>query len=168
MPLPSLFVAVAPRKNSSKDRYKEVRNAKIHRDYEVEDSLETGISLVGTEVKAIRAGQANINDAFARIDKKNEVIVYGMHIAEYSFGNFQNHAPRRPRKLLLHKKEILKLKFAVEAGNRTLVPRRLYFKGGLVKIELCLCAGKKRFDKREDLKKKEATREMQRALKARA
>lgn len=156
--------AKSSKKGSAKERFSEVRNNKAHRNYFVEEKLEVGIQLRGTEIKAVREGKAQINDCFARIDK-GELFLYHAHIGEYSFGTDQNHAPLRPRKLLAHRKEILRLKNLVEAGGLTLVPLRMYFKGSLLKVELGVCKGKKLFDKREDLKRKTDMREAQRAMK---
>lgn len=150
---------------SGAGRYREIRNAKIGRDYFIEDSFECGIVLTGTEVKSLRQGNAQITDAFARVER-GQVTLYHAHIDEYSFGNFANHNPKRPRRLLLHKREILKIESQLQPGRRTLVPRRIYFKGGLIKLELCVCMGKKQYDKREDLKQKVDRREMDRALKS--
>jgi SsrA-binding protein len=104
-------------------------------------------------VKSIRAGQAQINDAFGRYEK-GELWLYNVHIAEYTWGNQFNHEPRRKRKLLLHKHQVRKIAMALEAGGRALVPLRMYFKDALVKVEIALCTGKKLYDKREDLKRK--------------
>lgn len=149
------------------ERPREVRNAKVHRNYFIGETYEAGLKLTGTEVKSVRAGRAQINESFARIEKGDKPTLYHAHIDEYKFGNENNHNPTRPRLLLLHKKEILKIRLALEAGGQALIPTRLYFKGGLIKIELALCTGKKLYDKREDLKKKEALREAQRAMSAR-
>ncbi|MGJ3243911.1 MAG: SsrA-binding protein SmpB [Opitutales bacterium] len=143
----------------------EVRNTKLHFKYAVEEKIEAGIVLQGTEVKAIRAGDAQITEAFARINQ-GEVFLYNAHIQEYVFGNTQNHKPTRPRKLLLHRKEIDRVRGALEAGGKTLVPSRLYLKNGLVKVELALCKGKKLHDKRDSMKKKLQLREAERAMKA--
>ncbi len=147
-------------------RFTEVRNAKAGRDYFVEQKFEAGIALKGTEVKSIRAGRAQINDAFGRIDR-GEVWLFNAHIDEYSFGSIYNHETRRTRKLLLHQHEIRKIIQAMDAGGKALVPLRLYFKGALVKCEIALCSGKKLYDKREDLKKRVVDRELSKALKFR-
>lgn len=152
-------------KKDSSARQKEIRNSKVFRDYFVEDRLEAGIVLTGTEVKSIRAGRAQINDAYGRIDK-NSLFLYHMHISEYEFGNVFNHNPYRPRKLLLHRKELQRIEMAVNAGGAVIVPIRVYFKQGLVKVEIGICKGKKLYDKREDLKKKAHEQDMKRALKA--
>ncbi|MFP4069473.1 MAG: SsrA-binding protein SmpB [Opitutales bacterium] len=145
------------------DRFTEVRNAKAFHNYFVGEKFEAGLVLQGTEVKAIRDGNAQITEAFCRIEK-GQVWLYNCHIGEYKFGNFQNHPPRRKRKLLLHRREINKLIGAVEAGGKTLVPLRLYLKHGLVKVEIALCTGKKLHDKRETLKRKVVMREAEREM----
>jgi len=129
----------------------------------VDERLETGIVLTGTEVKSIRAGQAQISDAFVRIDRGRPVM-YHAHIAEYSHGNMANHNPYRPRPLLMHEKEIARLAQEVQAGGRTLIPLRMYFKQGLIKVEVGLCRGKKKFDKRQTMKEKDEMREAQRTV----
>ncbi len=150
-------------KKIDSERYREIRNAKVRRDFFIEDSLEAGIVLTGTEVKSIRSGRAQISDAFIRIDK-GEAFLYHAHIEEYLFGNLNNHIPYRPRKLILHKKEIQKLEVALQGGSRTLIPLRLYFKKGLIKVQIALCKGKKLYDKREDLKKKAILRDTERTM----
>lgn len=157
---------MAAQKKDSK-RYTEIRNSKALRDYSVDEKFEAGIQLRGTEVKAIRAGKAQINDAFARIEK-GEVWMHNAHIEQYAFGNINNHDAKRIRKLLLHRRHIEKIKAALDAGGgRALVPLRMYFKEALVKVEVALCTGKKQHDRREDLKKKAHDREVDQALKAR-
>ena len=141
-----------------------MRNSRARRDYFIDESLEAGIVLQGTEVKSIRKGMAQINESFVRIDKGSPIL-YHAHIAEYAFGVNSNHNPYRPRKLLLNKKEIRKWEQAIQSGGRTIVPLRIYFKAGLIKVEVGLCRGKKQFDKREDLKKAEDLRETQRTVK---
>ncbi len=150
-------------KKQNPDRFKEVRNAKAHHNYFVGDRFEAGVALTGTEVKSVREGNAQIGDSFARIEK-GQVWLYNSHIGEYKYGNFQNHEPRRKRKLLLHRREIAKLHGAIEAGGKTLVPLRMYLKHGLVKVEVALCTGKKLHDKRETLKKKISLREAEREM----
>jgi len=139
-------------------RYTEIRNSKALHDYFVDERFEAGIQLRGTEVKSIRAGKAQITGAFGRCDK-GELWLHNVHIDPYAFGNTQNHEPRRTRKLLLHSHQIRKISQALEAGGRTVVPLRMYFKDALVKVEMGLCTGKKLFDKREVVKKKEQLRE---------
>ena len=139
-----------------------VTNHKGRRDYHVLETFEAGIVLQGTEVKSLRAGKGQIADAFARVEK-DAVWLYNVHIDEYSHGNLQNHAPKAPRKLLLHKSEIRKLfELAAVKGN-ALIPLAFYWKNGKVKVSLAVGKGKQQFDKREDLKKRDADRELKRA-----
>jgi SsrA-binding protein len=154
----------APKKNSS--RFTEIRNSKALRDYFVDERFEAGIQLRGTEVKSIRAGRAQINDAFGRVEK-GEVWLHNAHIEQYAFGNIHNHDAKRIRKLLLHARDIRKIQLALAAGSRALVPLRMYFKDALVKVEVALCTGKKLYDRREDLKKKAQMREVNQELKDR-
>lgn len=156
---------MSAQKKDSK-RYTEIRNSKALRDYFVDERFEAGIQLKGTEVKAIRAGKAQINDAFGRVEN-GEVWLHGAHIEQYAFGNIHNHDAKRIRKLLLHRHHIRKIQLALDAGGRALVPLRMYFKEALVKVEVGLCTGKKLFDKRDTLKKKAETREMDKDLKFR-
>lgn len=151
------------KKQSLDSRFTEIRNSKAFHNYFVGEKFEAGLVLQGTEVKAIRQGDAQITEAFCRIEK-GQVWLYNAHIGEYKFGNFQNHPPRRKRKLLLHRREINKLIGAVEAGGKTLVPTRVYLKHGLVKAEIALCTGKKLHDKRETLKRKVVMREAEREM----
>lgn len=151
-------------KKKSKEAPKDIRNKKLHFKYKVEESFEAGIVLRGTEVKAIRQGDAQINESFCKVRERN-IYLYNAHISEYSHGNLNNHAPTRARKLLLHQKEIDRIQGQIEAGGKTLVPAKIYFKKGLIKVEVALCTGKKLYDKREDLKKKDALREAERAMK---
>lgn len=153
-------------KKKSAESQREIRNAKANHNYFVGDRVECGIVLLGTEVKAIRNGDAQISEAFCRIEKA-QVWLYNAHIGEYKFGNLQNHAPRRKRKLLLHRREINKLIGAVETGGKSLIPLRIYLKHGLIKIEIALCTGKKLHDKRETLKKKITMREAEREMRNR-
>ena len=146
-------------------RYKEVRNAKAFHNYEVGDRYECGIVLTGTEVKSIRSGKAQIADGYIRIER-GQVNLYQVHIDEYSFSSFNNHNPKRPRRLLLHRREINKLTGALQSGGLALIPLKLYFQEALVKIEIALCRGKKLYDKREALKAKEASRETERLRRA--
>ncbi|MBI3885619.1 MAG: SsrA-binding protein SmpB [Opitutae bacterium] len=147
-------------------RYTEMRNSKALRDFFIHDKFEAGIKLVGTEVKSIRGGQAQITDAFARIEK-GDVWLYGAYIQEYSHGGLSQHAPRRVRKLLLNANEIRKIRQAVETGGKTIVALRMYFKEALVKVEIALATGKKQFDKRADIRKREGDLEARKALKFR-
>src|SRR5215471_1644289 len=139
-----------------------VTNPKARRDYHILETFEAGIVLHGTEVKALRAGKGQISDAFARVED-DEVFLYQAHIDEYSHGNLQNHEPKAPRKLLLHKSEIRKLFGLVSVKGNALVPLSFYWKNGRVKVALAVGKGKAQFDKREDLKKREAARELKRA-----
>ena len=148
-------------------RFSEVRNAKALRDYTVDERFEAGIQLRGTEVKAIRAGKAQISDAFARVEK-GELWLHNAHIEQYAFGNIHNHDAKRIRKLLLHRRQLEKIRIALETGGgRAVVPLRMYFKEALVKVEVALCTGKKSFDRREDLKKRVQLREVDQAMKQR-
>jgi SsrA-binding protein len=146
-------------------RYTEMRNPKALRDFFVHDKFEAGVKLAGTEVKSIRLGKAQITDAFCRLEK-GEVWLYGAYIEEYSHGGLSQHAPRRPRKLLLKRNEIRKLEQAVETGGRLLVALRMYFKEALVKVEIATASSKKQYDKRDDIKKREQNLEARRALKS--
>jgi SsrA-binding protein len=146
-------------------RYTEIRNSKALRDYFVDERFEAGIQLRGTEVKSIRAGKAQINDAFGRVEK-GELWLHNAHIEQYAFGNINNHDAKRTRKLLLHRHQIRKITQALESGGRALVPLRMYFKDALVKVEVALATGKKLFDKRETLKKKVQMRDLDKAMKA--
>jgi SsrA-binding protein len=139
-----------------------LNNPKARRDYHILDTFEAGIVLHGTEVKALRAGKGQISDAFARVEK-NEVWLYNAHIDEYSFGNRENHQPKAPRKLLLHKSEIRKLFGLASVKGNAIFPLSFYWKNGKVKVALGVGKGKLQFDKREDIKKRESDREMKRA-----
>ena len=154
----------AQKKDAS--RYSEIRNSKALRDYSVDERFEAGIQLRGTEVKSIRAGKAQISDAFARVEK-GEVWLHNAHIEQYAFGNINNHDAKRIRKLLLHRRHIEKIRMALDAGGRSLVPLRMYFKDALVKVEVALATGKKQFDRRDDLKKRAEMREVDQAMKQR-
>ncbi len=155
---------MAAQKKDAK-RYTEIRNSKALRDYFVDERFEAGIQLRGTEVKSIRGGRAQINDAFGRVEK-GELWLHGAHIEQYAFGNIHNHDAKRIRKLLLHKHQLRKIQLALEAGGRALVPLRMYFKEALVKVEVALCTGKKLFDKRETLKRKVVERDIDKAMKS--
>lgn len=139
-------------------------NKKARHDYFLEEIYEAGISLHGTEVKALRMGKCSVKEAFVRIEK-GEVIIYGMHISPYEKGNIFNKDPLRPKKLLLHKKEILKLQQKIAEKGYTLVPVEVYFKGSLVKVQIALAKGKKLYDKRQDIAKKDQRRETERDFK---
>jgi SsrA-binding protein len=142
------------------------RNRRAMHEYEILDAVECGIVLVGTEVKSLRAGLANLEDAYARIDD-GEVWLIGAEIPEYVFGNRLNHKPKRPRKLLLHRREIERFAGKATEKGLTLVPLRMYFKDGKAKVELAVAKGKQTHDKRESLKKTDAKRQIDRALAAR-
>ena len=141
-------------------------NKKAYHDYFIDDKWEAGIELFGTEVKSIRMGKCSIKEAFVKIDK-GEVYVYGMHISPYEKGNIFNKDPLRVRKLLLHKSEINKLAGQIKMKGYTLMPLKVYFKGSLVKVEIGLARGKKLYDKRQDIAKKDAKREVERDFKIR-
>lgn len=138
-----------------------LNNPKARRDYHILDTFEAGIVLRGTEVKALRAGRGQISDAFARVEK-DEVWLHNAHIDEYAFGNLQNHVPKAPRKLLLHKSEIAKLFSLASVKGNALVPLSFYWKNGRVKVALGVGKGKMQYDKREDIKKRESDRELKR------
>ncbi|GLZ76230.1 SsrA-binding protein [Actinorhabdospora filicis] len=138
-------------------------NRKARHDYTILDTYEAGIVLTGTEVKSLRAGRASLVDAFGDI-RNGEVWLHGVHIAEYTQGTWNNHTPRRNRKLLLHRSELVKLIGKVHESGLTLVPLSLYFKDGWAKVELGLAKGKKTYDKRQDLAKKDAEREISRVM----
>jgi SsrA-binding protein len=146
-------------------RFTEIRNAKAFHLYHVGERLEAGIVLRGTEMKSLRQGQAQLADAFVRIEN-GAPILHHAHIAEYTLGNIHNHPPRRPRKLLLHAREIARLKAATEMQGMTVIPLRIYFKEGLAKAEIALCKGKNVADKRESLRRKTELREAQRLIRA--
>jgi SsrA-binding protein len=141
-------------------------NKKAYHDYFIEEKFEAGMVLKGTEVKSLRMGKANLNDSFALI-KNGEAFLHNLHISPYDFGNRENHDPDRMRKLLLHKKEIGKLFGKIREQGYSIIPLRLYFKTGMVKVELGMAKGKKLYDKREDLKKKDMRRDVAVALKER-
>lgn len=138
-------------------------NRRARHDYFIEDTMETGIVLQGTEVKSLRLGKVNLQDSFARVEN-GEVYLYGMHISPYEQGNRFNHDPIRPRKLLLHKREIRRLIGKTREDGYTLVPTRLYFSRGKAKVELALARGKKLYDKRDAAAKRDATRRARQAL----
>lgn len=135
------------------------KNPTARHNYEIIDTIETGIVLSGTEIKSIRLGKINLKDSYAQIIN-GECYVYGMHISPYEHGNIFNKDPLRKRKLLLHKKEIFKLIGQVNQKGYSLVPLSIYFKGSLVKLELAIAKGKKLYDKREDLKRKDANKQI--------
>jgi SsrA-binding protein len=139
------------------------RNKRAYHDYAISDCLECGIVLKGTEVKSLREGAANLEDAYAKIDA-GELWLLGSDIPEYTMGNKLNHKPKRPRKLLLHKRELAKFAAKAEQKGFTLVPLRMYFKSGRAKVELGVARGKQQHDKRQDQKTAEAQREIRRAM----
>ena len=139
-----------------------LHNSKARRDYNILETFEAGIVLHGSEVKTLRAGKAQINDAFARVEK-NEVWLYNAHIDEYAQANRYGHAPKAPRKLLLHKSEIRKLLVLATVKGNALIPLSVYWKNGKVKVALGVGKGKVEYDKRQDLKKRDADRELKRA-----
>ena len=142
----------------------EIKNKKAYFDYYIEKEYEAGIELKGTEIKSIRNGSANLKDSYARI-KNNEVFVINMFISKYEFGNIFNHDETRTRKLLFHKKEIYKIRDFLEKDGLTLVPLKLYFKDNYAKILIGVATGKKNYDKREAMKKRDNLREIKRELK---
>ncbi len=140
------------------------QNKKAFHDYFVEESLEAGIELCGTEVKSLRRGQCNLKDSWCSV-VKGELLLNGMHISPYDHGNIFNKDPLRVRKLLLHKKEILRFFGLVKQNGYSLIPLSLYFKGSLVKVQVGLCKGKKLYDKRADMAARDAKRDIDRAIK---
>ncbi|WP_138418408.1 SsrA-binding protein SmpB [Aquibacillus sediminis] len=140
------------------------QNRKASHDFTIEETFEAGLVLKGTEIKSIRAGRVNMKDSFAKLER-GEAFLYNMHISPYEQGNRFNHEPTRPRKLLLHRKEIDKLIGETQQKGYALVPLKMYIKNGVAKILIGLGKGKKKHDKREDLKRKQAKRDMDRAIK---
>ena len=141
-------------------------NKKAFHDYFIEDTYEAGISLAGTEVKSLRMGKCSIKESFIRVEN-GEVYIYGMHISPYEKGNIFNKDPLRTRKLLLHKSEISKMIGQINQKGYTLIPLKVYFSGSLVKVQIGLCKGKKLYDKRQDISKRDQLREAQRDFKVR-
>jgi SsrA-binding protein len=139
-------------------------NRKARHDYFIDDEFETGMVLTGTEVKSLRLGRVNLKDSYARI-KDGEVFVHQMHISPYPFAHYDNHDPLRPRKLLLHNHEIKRLYGKIQEKGFSLIPLRLYFKKGKVKMSLGLARGKRQYDKRETIRKRDEQRDMRRSLK---
>ena len=139
-------------------------NKKAFHDYFIEEKYEAGISLAGTEVKSLRMGKCSVKESFIRIEN-GEVVIYGMHISPYEKGNIFNKDPLRPRKLLMHKYEINKIAGKMAQKGYTVVPLQVYFKGSLVKVEIALARGKKLYDKRQDIAKKDMRRESERDFK---
>ena len=142
------------------------RNRRARHDYQLEDVIEAGLVLTGTEVKSLREGRASLADGFGQISD-GEIWLHGVHIPQYTHGNWTNHEPRRTRKLLLHRKEIDRLASTTAERGLTLIPLSLYFKDGKVKVELALARGKRTYDKRHDLAARDAAREVDRALRRR-
>jgi SsrA-binding protein len=142
-------------------------NRKAYHDYFIEETLEAGIALVGTEVKSLRSGRITLRDSYAEI-RGGELFLVGVHISPYEQGNVWNHDPMRVRKLLLHRREIERLESRVNERGYSVVPTKVYFKDGRAKVELGLAHGKKLYDKRADLAKKDAQRDMERSLKERS
>ena len=139
-------------------------NRKAYHDYTIQESVEAGIVLTGTEIKSIRAGRVNLRDGYAR-PEGDEVWLFNVHIARYESGSRDNHEPTRPRKLLLHRRQIDELAGKVTQRGFTLVPLKLYLKNGVAKVELGLATGKRRYDKRESMASRQAERDMERAMK---
>ena len=151
-----------------KESFKTIaKNKKAFHDYFVEEHMEAGIELCGTEVKSIRNGQVNLKDAWCSIDSDGELEIKGMHISPYEHGNVFNRDPMRVRRLLMHRKEILRLFGLVKQSGYALIPISLYLKGSLVKVEIGLCKGKKLYDKRADMAERSAKRDIDRAIKER-
>ena len=151
-----------------RERKPVANNKKARHDYFIEETYEAGIVLTGTEIKSVRAGKVSIKESYAKIDSRGELFLYGMNISPYEQGNRFNVNPVRPRKLLLHKKEIMKLLGAITRDGLTLVPLSMYINvDGRAKVELALARGKKNYDKRETIAKKDAARKIDRAMKQR-
>ncbi len=141
------------------------QNKKAFHDYSIEETAEAGIQLLGTEVKSLRDGRANLKDSYVLI-KNAEAFLFNCHISPYSHGNIMNHDPLRTRKLLLHKKELERIKGKMQQKGYTLVPLKIYFKGPFAKVEIGLAKGKKEYEKRETIKEREARRDIERAMKS--
>lgn len=142
------------------------QNRKAYHDYIIEETAEAGIQLLGTEVKSLRDGKANLKDSYVLI-KDMEAFLFNCHISPYSHGNIMNHDPLRTRKLLLHKKEIERLKGKIQAKGYTLIPLKIYFKGSYAKVEIGLAKGKREYEKRESIKEREAKRAIEKVMKNR-
>ena len=140
------------------------KNRKARFDYEIQKTMEVGIALQGTEVKSIRAGQINLAESYCRVDDNLQIYLMNAHISQYDFGNRHNHDPLRPKCLLLHRSEIRRLYGQVKEQGLTLIPLKIYLKGGIIKMELALGRGKKLYDKRQTMKKQDARRDVERAL----
>ena len=143
------------------------QNRRARHDYQIEDRYEAGIALTGTEVKSLREGRASLAESFVSIDRRHEVWLENANIPEYLNGTWNNHAPRRKRKLLLHAKQILRLERQIQAKGYTIVPLSLYFKDGKVKVEIAVARGKREYDKRQSLREEQDRREAQRAMRYR-
>lgn len=158
-------------KNTSAKNARELKtiaqNKKARHDFFVDESFEAGIELVGTEVKSLRQGGVNLKDSWCEI-RDGEIFIRQMHISPYEHGNIFNREPLRPRKLLMHKREIARLVNQISTKGITVIPLSLYFKGSKVKVQVGLCRGKKLYDKRDDMAKRDAKRDIERALKERA
>jgi len=141
-------------------------NRKARHEFHFLETYEAGIELRGTEVKSLRAGKANLQDSFARIEN-GQILIHNMHISPYEMGNRFNHEPKRPRRLLMHKQEITRLYAKVREKGLTLIPTKVYFRGSLVKVEIALSQGKKLYDKRQDLVEKAVRRDTERTMKER-
>jgi SsrA-binding protein len=141
------------------------QNRKAYHDYHIEETIEVGISLLGTEVKSLREGRANIKDSYVII-KDSEVFLLNCHISPYSHGNIMNHEPLRTRKLLLHRNEIERLRGKAQQKGYTLIPLRIYFKGSYAKVEVGFAKGKKHYEKRETIKEREAKKAIERVMKS--
>ena len=144
------------------------KNRKARFEYEIQNTMEVGIVLKGTEVKSIRAGQINLAESFCRVDERLQVYLLNAHVSQYDFGNIHNHDPLRPKRLLLHRSEIRRLYGQVKEQGLTLIPIKIYLKGGIIKMELALGRGKKIHDKRQTMKKRDAERDVERALSERS
>jgi SsrA-binding protein len=151
---------------AEQDRKVIARNRRARHDYHIDEVVEAGLVLTGTEVKSLRAGRASLTDGFGQVTD-GEAWLHGVHIPEYALGTWTNHEPRRTRKLLLHRKEIERLAVSTRERGLTLIPLSLYFKDGRAKVELALARGKRTYDKRHDLAERDAAREVDRALRRR-
>ena len=143
------------------------QNRRARHDYQIEDRYEAGIALTGTEVKSLREGRASLAESFVSIDRRHEVWLENANISEYLNGTWNNHAPKRKRKLLLHAKQIVRLERQIQAKGYTIVPLSLYFKEGRVKVEIAVARGKREYDKRQSLREEQDRREAQRAMRYR-
>ena len=143
------------------------QNRRARHDYQIEDRYEAGIALTGTEVKSLREGRASLAESFVSIDRRHEVWLENVNIPEYLNGTWNNHAPKRKRKLLLHAKQIIRLERQIQAKGYTIVPLSLYFKDGRVKVEIAVARGKREYDKRQSLREEQDRREAQRAMRYR-